>query len=104
MPSTFRHEDESVCGDGVLDEVTEECDDGNTESGDGCDAHCNEEIELVKTPVQTCTGVADLFTYQKEQEQPIATSFVADYDQVLVMTRSSASLEFEVERVGLASN
>jgi cysteine-rich repeat protein len=29
------------CGDGTLDaEFGEECDDGNTESGDGCDAGC----------------------------------------------------------------
>ncbi len=32
-----------VCGDGVLDSETEECDDGNTEGGDGCDASCGLE-------------------------------------------------------------
>lgn len=29
----------SVCGDGVIEGV-EECDDGNTKSGDGCSAFC----------------------------------------------------------------
>lgn len=28
------------CGDGVFDAAIEECDDGNTEPGDGCDANC----------------------------------------------------------------
>jgi cysteine-rich repeat protein len=31
-----------VCGDGVLD-AGEECDDRNTDSGDGCSARCREE-------------------------------------------------------------
>jgi cysteine-rich repeat protein len=31
-----------VCGDGVV-EGLEECDDGNTASGDGCSAHCTLE-------------------------------------------------------------
>lgn len=31
------------CGDGLV-EGTEECDDGNTVAGDGCDATCNSEI------------------------------------------------------------
>jgi cysteine-rich repeat protein len=31
-----------VCGDGLKD-VSEECDDGNTQSGDGCDASCKIE-------------------------------------------------------------
>jgi len=34
----------AVCGDGVLDaEFGEECDDGNTDSGDGCDNFCRIE-------------------------------------------------------------
>src|SRR5205085_10094822 len=31
-----------VCGDGIVD-AGEECDDGNTASGDGCDATCHAE-------------------------------------------------------------
>jgi cysteine-rich repeat protein len=31
------------CGDGVLDAAVEECDDGNRESGDGCDGACRSE-------------------------------------------------------------
>lgn len=37
-----------VCGDGALGEVNESCDDGNTESGDGCSADCqNVEYEIL---------------------------------------------------------
>src|SRR5699024_7041897 len=28
---------ESVCGDGVVDDTTEACDDGNQDPGDGCE-------------------------------------------------------------------
>ena len=34
----------AVCGDGILDtEFGEECDDGNNDSGDGCDVRCQTE-------------------------------------------------------------
>jgi cysteine-rich repeat protein len=32
---------EEICGDGV--KVTEECDDGNNQSGDGCSSSCKIE-------------------------------------------------------------
>jgi len=31
------------CGDGIVNQETEQCDDGNTESGDGCSASCQNE-------------------------------------------------------------
>ena len=31
-----------VCGDGVVEEPAEECDDGNTAGGDGCRGNCTE--------------------------------------------------------------
>jgi len=33
-----------VCGDGGAPEHSETCDDGNTESGDGCDSRCRAEL------------------------------------------------------------
>src|SRR6266851_1472881 len=30
----------AVCGDGKINQADEKCDDGNTESGDGCTANC----------------------------------------------------------------
>ena len=30
-----------VCGDGILDVATEDCDDGNTKDDDSCDNSCN---------------------------------------------------------------
>jgi len=45
---------DGYCGDGVLDEPYEECDDGNNEDGDGCSANCEleglceEDEELVE--------------------------------------------------------
>lgn len=38
-----------VCGDGELG-ITEACDDGNTESGDGCDSNCKIEPPIPITP------------------------------------------------------
>jgi len=40
---------EFVCGDGVLDPL-EECDDGNTENGDGCSALCMSEAPVPSVP------------------------------------------------------
>ena len=42
----------SSCGDGARD-FGEECDDGNTAAGDGCDASCREERPVVATPTPT---------------------------------------------------
>ena len=53
-------EPEPYCGDGNLDE-TEECDDGNTEDGDGCSALCGIE------PQPECT---------LEETQPCDTGFL----------------------------
>ena len=33
-----------VCGDGILDEATEQCDDDNTVDGDGCSSTCQIEV------------------------------------------------------------
>ena len=41
--STWPHPTRAVCGDGTLDSedpFNEECDDGNTVGGDGCDSSC----------------------------------------------------------------
>lgn len=47
------------CGNGMLDGA-EQCDDGNTETGDGCDGACQEEFgyECTGTP-STCAGCLD---------------------------------------------
>lgn len=37
-----------VCGNGILDFGTEQCDDGNTVPGDGCDENC--EFEIIPNP------------------------------------------------------
>ncbi|MCX4246667.1 glycine-rich protein [Paraliomyxa miuraensis] len=47
---------ESVCGDGILDPMTEECDDGNLEAGDLCDGAC-----LLETLVFEHTGMPQMF-------------------------------------------
>jgi len=48
------------CGNGVLDANNgEQCDDGNTNSGDGCNKLCQLEANyLCKTPGQPCTNLA----------------------------------------------
>jgi cysteine-rich repeat protein len=35
-----------VCGDGILDMQSEECDDGNTDDGDGCTPTCSQQYRL----------------------------------------------------------
>lgn len=49
--------DAPACGDGILNETPgEECDDGNTMDGDGCDASCT--LEQAAAELDTCIGVA----------------------------------------------
>ena len=46
-------EEKSVCGNGILEE-DEECDDGNTQNGDGCSADCIiEKEEIVEEEITT---------------------------------------------------
>ena len=47
------------CGDGILDS-DEECDDGNTESGDGCSLACREETDWVcPEPGKPCVSTVE---------------------------------------------
>lgn len=39
----MRSSPQPVCGDGIVNQPNEQCDDGNTSSGDGCDANCQLE-------------------------------------------------------------
>ena len=41
VPST---EPTPVCGDGIINQASEQCDDGNTEDGDGCSQFCQTEV------------------------------------------------------------
>ena len=47
-----------VCGDGKINQVDEKCDDGNTESGDGCTANCQQvEADFAcPTPGSPCVS------------------------------------------------
>lgn len=44
------------CGDGIFDEATEECEDGNAVDGDGCSATC--EVRCAPSPEVMCNGAA----------------------------------------------
>jgi cysteine-rich repeat protein len=48
----------AVCGDGVLEPDTEQCDDGNTARGDGCNAECQVRLCL-EPPPQDCVVASD---------------------------------------------
>ncbi len=37
------------CGDGIVNQPSEECDDGNTINGDGCDSNC--KVEITSPPI-----------------------------------------------------
>ena len=50
------------CGDGIVDAPTEQCDDGNTSSGDGCSNTCQNEApcdnDSTCDPGENCTNCA----------------------------------------------
>jgi cysteine-rich repeat protein len=52
LPYYFVHVLPPVCGDGVINQPDEECDDGNTVSGDGCDDTCHLEGPVGPPPSQ----------------------------------------------------
>ena len=39
---------EPKCGDGIVNQISEQCDDGNNQNGDGCDVEC--QIEVLPGP------------------------------------------------------
>ncbi|MEA3452747.1 MAG: DUF4215 domain-containing protein [Patescibacteria group bacterium] len=41
----------NVCGNGILEAPVEQCDDGNTDNGDGCDSNC--QIESLTSSIAT---------------------------------------------------
>jgi cysteine-rich repeat protein len=46
-----------VCGDGIWNQAAEECDDGNTVNGDGCDSKCRLEHcgdHMIQMPFENC--------------------------------------------------
>ncbi len=47
---------EGTCGDGILDEAKEECDDGNNLPGDGCDPFCFGENLVPACEPSPCCG------------------------------------------------
>ena len=58
MPDAGADRSASTCGNGVLDE-TEQCDDGNTVSGDGCSRICQVENNYdCPTAGQACVNLA----------------------------------------------
>ena len=66
-----------VCGDGIP-AGGEECDDGNTEDGDGCSSECKVEAscpeEMVLIPANVSLGIQDPYCMDKyEASRPDAT-------------------------------
>lgn len=41
--TTSTSEPEPVCGDGMVNQASEQCDDGNNDNGDGCSSDCEKE-------------------------------------------------------------
>ncbi|MFA6466376.1 MAG: DUF4215 domain-containing protein [Patescibacteria group bacterium] len=59
-------DEKPYCGDGVVNQETEQCDDGNLENGDGCSASCQNEYDpkpycgdgVVNQEIEQCDGNA----------------------------------------------
>lgn len=51
------------CGDGIINQASEQCDDGNNQDGDGCSANC--QIEVIPSP-QTFTVSGVVFNDQNQ--------------------------------------
>jgi len=51
------------CGDGIVNQASEQCDDGDTDSGDGCSATCETESPAcgndIRQGFEQCDGTDD---------------------------------------------
>ena len=58
-----------VCGDGVVDETIEQCDDSNQVSGDGCSSACQTEqqVQCIDNDGGLDSSVKGLVTYANQQ-------------------------------------
>jgi len=43
LTKTCKEQTISYCGNGIIDQDTEQCDDGNSNADDGCDKSCQRE-------------------------------------------------------------
>ena len=68
----------AVCGDGKINQTDEKCDDGNTESGDGCTANCR-QIEAnfaCPTPGQNASLPSSVETRRSRRASRLATTAI----------------------------
>ena len=49
------------CGNGIVEDPHEECDDGNQENGDGCDSKCKREDKTLANAIITIAVLLILF-------------------------------------------
>jgi len=59
---------EPVCGDGVVNQASEECDDGNTVGGDGCSSTCT--LEVAARPARSSRQSRSLCRRTSAARQP----------------------------------
>ena len=74
-----------VCGDGVVEAPQEECDDGNTDDGDGCtaackNAVCGDGIVNVNAEVYVFIAFLEISTLPRVGQQSDIESAVAQVD------------------------
>ena len=77
----------AACPDGILD-ATEECDDGNTQPGDGCSASCQIEpwiLQVCSTGRDGSPAIAAATTLNTYFAAPAAQSMLAAGTRVLAL-------------------
>jgi cysteine-rich repeat protein len=86
---------ENACGDEHLD-AAEQCEDGNTSPGDGCDSNC--QLESTETEPNDSIDAADAFS------DPFYASISPEGDQdctAIIVDQGPASLRLNTYNVGL---
>lgn len=79
----------SPCGNGMLD-ATEQCDDANTISGDGCSAQCTKEALCIDSDGGYNPNIYGTVKYGKEEEKDLCENL----DTLLEFTCSSSQQAF----------
>ena len=80
-----------ICGDGHTD-PPEQCDDGNTTAGDGCDATCHIELVTCANPVVIADPSQGVHTAVGQADSVTSCAPVGDLDMVFEVTAAQTGV------------
>ncbi|CAD8098543.1 unnamed protein product [Paramecium sonneborni] len=82
---SYNNQCQTICGNGLLVEQYEQCDDGNNESFDGCDSYCQIEKNWICNQ-SSITGLSECINQEPPQIQLSNLSQKKDSQQIILFS------------------